>query len=276
VALLGASSSPSAEAPWPQSLPAGIGAQVRTCAARGGLPELVVPAHLKAAVPRAHRDAPVRTRTDTDLAQPEGVAVSPARAAKPREKAKVDGGGQGVARWRLARLRHHPCCALAEVHAALAPLLAPLPARPLQPWPGSRPARFEPLDRPALQPLPAQPSADAAGQLARGKSDAPGEVAGHDASGPSAVVRPQRDGRLRAAGVARCATGHRGARHPRSSPPGRHRPVAAHRPKAPQPSAAWPPPRGSHWAATRGPATAQVGATLLASRPHPQPGCRAW
>ena len=67
----------------------------------------------------------------------------------------------------LARLRHHTFFALAEVNAALAPLLATLNARPFKKLPGSRQALFETLDRPALRPLPAQPYEYAEWKLAR-------------------------------------------------------------------------------------------------------------
>jgi transposase len=130
VAVLGASSSTYAEATWTQSLPDWIGSHVRTCAALGGVPEIVVPDNLKAAVTRAHRYEPVLNRTSTDLAQHYGFAVIPARAAKPRDKAKGEVGVHVVERWMLARLRHHTFCALAEVNAALAPLLTTLNARP--------------------------------------------------------------------------------------------------------------------------------------------------
>jgi transposase len=159
VAVLGASTSPYAEATWPQSLPDWIGSPGRTLAALGGVPAIVVPDHLKAAVLPAHRDAPARNRTSADLARHYGFAVLPARAAKPRDKAKVAVGVHVVARWLLARLRPHTCCALAEGNAALQPLLPALHARPLKQLPGSRQERFASLARPALRPLPLQPSA---------------------------------------------------------------------------------------------------------------------
>jgi transposase len=55
VAVLGASNDTYTEATWTQSLPDWIGSHVRTFAARGGVPEIVVPATLKAAVTPAHR-----------------------------------------------------------------------------------------------------------------------------------------------------------------------------------------------------------------------------
>jgi transposase len=70
VAVLGASNYTYAEATWTQSLPDWIGSHVRTFAALGGVPERVVPDHLKAAVPRAHRSEPALKRTSTALAQP--------------------------------------------------------------------------------------------------------------------------------------------------------------------------------------------------------------
>lgn len=159
LAVLGASNSTYVEAPWTQSLPDGLGSHGRAVAALGGVPDIVVPDNLNAAVTRAHRYAPELTRTSAALAHHDGVAVSPARAAKPRDKAQVAVGVQVVERWMVARLRHHPCFALAEVNAALGALLPALKARPFKKLPGSRQSRFEPLDRPALQPLPAQPSA---------------------------------------------------------------------------------------------------------------------
>jgi transposase len=100
-------------------------------------------------------------------------------------------------------------------------------------------------------------------------------VEGHDSSVPYALVRQPLDVRLSASVVERVATGKRVASHPRSPHKGRHSTVAAHRPKAHQHSAAWTPQRLIHWAATRGPATAQVVAAIRASRPPPQQGFRS-
>ena len=159
IAVLGASNSTYVEATWTQSLPDWIGSHVRTLAALGGVPDIIVPDNLKAAVTRAHRYEPALNRTYADLAPHDGFAVIPARAAKPRDKAKVAVGVQGVERWIVARLRPPTFCALAEVKAAIQPLLLALNARPCKKLPGSRLSLFETLDRPALQPLPAQPYA---------------------------------------------------------------------------------------------------------------------
>jgi transposase len=152
IAVLGASSDTYAEATWPQRLPDWIGAHVRALAAIGGVPEIVVPDNRKAAVTRAHRYEPELNRTYAELAQDSGCAVMPARAAKPRDKAKGAGGVQVVERWMLARLRHHTCFALVDGNTASAALLPALNTRPFQKLPGSRHSLFASRARPALQP----------------------------------------------------------------------------------------------------------------------------
>ena len=101
IAVLGASNYTFAEATWSQSLPDWIGSHVRAFAALGGVPQVVVPDHLKAAVSRPHRYEPTLNRTYADLAQHYGVVIVPARAARPRDKAKVEVGVQVVERWTL-------------------------------------------------------------------------------------------------------------------------------------------------------------------------------
>jgi transposase len=275
VAVLGASNYTYAEATWTQSLPDWIGSHVRTFAALGGVPEVVVPDNLKAAVPRAHRYEPEINRTYADRAQHYGFAVMPARAAKPRDKAKVEVGGQVVERWRLARLRHHTFFSLTEGNAALAPLLLALNARPFKKLPGSRQTLFDSLERPALRPLPVQPYEDAEWKQARVNIDYHVEVEGHYSSVPYALGKQQLDVRLSAQVVELFHRGHRVASHRRSPLKGRHSTITAHMPTAHQRYAEWTPQRLIHWAAHSGPATAYVVETILASRPHPQQGFRS-
>ena len=214
IAVLGASNSTYVEATWTQSLPDWIGSHVRTFAALGGVPDIVVPDNLKAAVTRAHRYEPELNRTYADLAHHSGVAVIPARAAKPRDKAKVEVGVPVVERWIVARLRHHTFFALAAVNTAIGELLPALNARPFKKLPGSRQSLFETLDRPALKPLPAQPYEYAEWKLARVNIDYHVEVEGHYYSVPYALVKQQLEVRVSARVV---ALFHKG--HPRGEPP---------------------------------------------------------
>ena len=275
IAVLGASNYTYAEATWTQSLPDWIGSHVRTFAALGGVPEIVVPDNLKAAVTRAHRYEPELNRTYADLAHHYGVAVIPARAAKPRDKAKVEVGVQVAERWIVARLRHHTFFALAEVNAAIHPLLLALNTRPFKKLPGSRLSLFETLDRPVLRPLPARPYEYAEWKRARVNIDYHVEVEGHYYSVPYALVKQQLEVRVSARVVELFHKGTRVASHVRSRLKGRHSTVAAHMPTAHQRYAEWTPQRLIRWAADSGAATAQLVETILASRPHPQQGFRS-
>jgi hypothetical protein len=114
------------------------------------------------------------------------VAIVPARAARPREKAQVEVGVQVVERGIRARLRHHPFFALLELNTAIAARLVTLNQRPFKQLPGARQSVCEALDRPALRPLPAQPYADAEWQLVRVHIDSHVEVEGHYDSVPYA------------------------------------------------------------------------------------------
>jgi len=275
IAVLGASNYPYAEATWTQSLPDWIGAHVRTLAAIGGVPEVVVPDNLKAAVHRAHRYEPERNRTYADLAYHYGFVVMPARAARPRDKAKVEVGVQVVERWILARLRHQTFFSLAAVTAAIRDLLPARNHRPFKKLPGSRQQLFASLDRPALRPLPTQPYEDAEWKHVRVNIDYHVEVDGPYSSVPDALVKQQLDVRLSAQVVDIFHKGPRVTSHRRSPHKGRHSTVAVHMPTAHRHYAEWTPHRLIRWAAHSGPAPARVVETLLASRPHPQQGFRS-
>ena len=85
-----------------------------------------------------------------------GVAVLPARAAKPRDKAKVEVGVQIAQRWILACLRNRRFYSLGALNEAVAELLERLNTRPFVKLEGCRRSAFEALDRPAMRPLPAR------------------------------------------------------------------------------------------------------------------------
>jgi transposase len=275
LAVLGASNYTYAEVTWTQSLPDWIASHVRTFQALGGVPDIVVPDNLKAAVHRAHRYEPELNRTYAEMAHHYGVAVIPARALRPRDKAKVEVGVQVVERWILARLRNETFFSLPQANEAVQALLHDLNTRPFKKLPGSRHSLFASLDRPALRPLPAQPYAYAEWKRARVNIDYHVEVEGHYYSVPYTLVKQQLDVRLTPHVVELLFKGKRVASHRRSHLKGRHTTVTAHMPKAHQHYAEWTPKRLIEWAATSGVATSRVVETILASRPHPQQGFRS-
>jgi transposase len=70
------------------------------------VPRLLVPDQPRALIARPDRYEPTRTACSRSLGEHYGLAVMPARPAKPRDKPKVEVGVQVVERWILARLRH--------------------------------------------------------------------------------------------------------------------------------------------------------------------------
>jgi len=275
IAVLGASNYTYAEATWTQGLPDWIGSHLRTFAFLGGVPELVVPDNLRAGVSKAHRYEPDTNPTYQDMASHYGVAVLPARVRRPRDKAKVEAGVLVVERWILAALRHRTFFSLAELNTAIRVLLEKLNARPFKKLPGCRREHFEALDKPALQPLPAEPYVYAEWKKARVHIDYHVAVDGHYYSVPHALIKKQLDIRIAQNTIECFYRGNRVASHRRSYQKGRHTTVPAHMPEAHRQAGNWSPERLSNWAAKTGPATEKLILTVLTSRKHPQQAYRS-
>lgn len=275
VAVLGASNYTYAEATWSQSLPDWIGSHVRTFRFLGGVPELVVPDNLRSGVSKAHRYEPDTNPTYQDMASHYGVAVLPARVRKPRDKAKVEGGVLIVERWILAALRHRQFFSLAELNRVISELLEKLNARPFRKLPGCRREHFEQLDRPALQPLPAEPYVYAEWKKARVHIDYHVAFEGHYYSVPYALIRKEVDIRITRNTIECFHRGNRVASHQRSHYKGRHTTVTAHMPESHRQAGEWSPERLMRWASKTGPATEKLIQTVLGSRKHPQQAYRS-
>lgn len=275
VAVLGASNYTFAEATWSQALPDWIGSHVRAFQFLGGVPELVVPDNLKSGVSKAHRYEPDTNPTYQDMASHYGVAVLPARVRKPKDKAKVEGGVLIVERWILAALRHRQFFSLAELNATISKLLVKLNERPFRKLPGCRREHFEQLDRPALQPLPAEPYVYAEWKQARVHIDYHVAVDGHYYSVPYTLIKKQIEVRITRNIIECFYKGNRVASHRRSHHKGSHTTVPAHMPEAHRQAGEWSPERLAKWAAQTGPATEKLIRTVLGSRKHPQQAYRS-
>ncbi|HQT95538.1 MAG: IS21 family transposase [Acidobacteria bacterium 37-71-11] len=274
VAVLGASSYTYVEATWSQGLEDWIGSHVRAFEFFGGVTELVVPDNLRSGVSRACWYEPDLNPTYHEMAQYYQTAILPARPRKPRDKAKVEAAVLLVERWILARLRHRTFFSLSELNAEIVRLVALLNSRPMRVLRVSRRQLYETLDRPALQPLPAERYEYAEWRHARVAIDYHVEVATHYYSVPYQLVGQQVDVRVSAATVECFLRGKRVAAHARSAVRGRHTTVAAHMPRAHQAQAAWTPERVVRWAGQAGPSVAALVAAIMGSRAHPQQGFR--
>ena len=199
----------------------------------------------------------------------------PARAYKPRDKAKAESGVLLAERWIIARLRDRRFYSLAEANAAIAGCVAEINARPFQKLDGSRASLFEQLDRPALRPLPATRYEFATWRKARVNIDYHIAADKHYYSVPCQLARQQVDVRLSAATVEVFHHSRRVASHVRSHVRHGHTTDPAHMPESHRQHAAWTPQRITGWAAKTGPATANLVEKIIASRPHPEQGYRA-
>ena len=274
VAVLGASSYTFAEATWSQSLPDWIGSHQRMLRFIGGVPELLVPDNLKAAVTKADRYSPTINATYAELATHYQTAVLPARPYKPKDKAKAEAGVLLVERWILARLRHHTFFSLAELNRAIAELLPDLNGRPFQGQTESRRSLFEAIDRPALRALPSESYVYAEWRKAKPGIDYHLDIDKRFYSVPHALVGQVLEVRLTDTAVEVMHKGQRVAVHPRHGK-GRFSTLTEHMPKSHQAHRDWSPGRFLNWAEEIGPCTREVVQGQLNDRPHPEHGYRA-
>jgi transposase len=204
-----------------------------------------------------------------------GVAVMPARPRKPRDKAKVENAVLIAERWIVAALRHRKFHALGELNEAISELLEKLNHRPFRKREGSRASLFAELDRPALQPLPAERYILAHWKTVRASIDYHVEIDRHYYSVPYQLAGQKLDARFTAASVEILHNGKRVASHARSGAAYRHTTVSEHMPKSHQAHLEWTPSRLIYWAEGIGAATAEVVRTILERKPHPEMGYRA-
>lgn len=275
VAVLGASNYTYVEAFPSQELPFWIAGHVHTFEFLQGCPQIVVPDNLRSAVTRSHRYEPELNATYAEMAAHYGVAVIPARARKPRDKAKVEVGVQIVERWICARLRHRTFFSLGELNAVIPELVADVNRRPFKKMEGSRLSLFENLERPVLRPLPSRPYEFAIWKTAKVSIDYHVEVDRHYYSVPYQLVGEHCDARLSATTIELFHRGRRVASHVRSYVPGGYTTDPSHMPDSHRRHLEWPPARIVKWAERTGPNTGSLVTSILTSRPHPEQGYRS-
>jgi transposase len=278
VAVLGASNYLYAEAVASQELSSWLTAHVHAFEAMGCLPRVIVPDNLASAVKKAHRYEPDINASYQEMAAHYGVAIIPARARKPRDKAKVENGVLLAERWVLARLRNRRFYSLGEANIEVAKLVAWLNDRPFKKMPGSRRQLFEELERPVMRPLPATRYSYGAwktGVKVNIDYHIEDTAYHHYYSVPYQLVGQRVDVRTGAITVEVFCSGRRVASHLRSFAPGRHTTDPAHMPDSHRRHAQWTPSRVIAWAEKTGPNTAALAKEIMATRTHPEQGYRS-
>jgi len=153
VTVLGASGLTFVHATATQSTKDFISSHIQAFNFYGGVPNILVPDNLKAAV-ISHKKGVVRLNDSyKDMAEHYGVAVEPARPYSPQDKSKVELGVKAVQRWILMKLRNHTFFSVDELNQQIYLLIDGYNNKILRRIGKSRSELFETLDKPLLHPL---------------------------------------------------------------------------------------------------------------------------
>jgi transposase len=278
VATLGASNYTYAEVLSSQALGPWLQAHVHAFSFFEGVAGALVPDNLKSGVTHACLYDPEINPAYAELAGHYNTVVLPARARKPRDKAKVENGVLQAERWLLAPLRKQTFFCVEDANKAVGIQLKWLNNRPLSKMDGTRHSVYLEVDKPALKALPQRPYEFADWEVGVKVHDADYHVAfaRNFYSVPYGLHGKRVDVRATATTVECLYRGKVVATHPRVYGRGNtYQTAPEHRPKAHRVNHDWPPERLIAWAGKVGTATAAVVERMLRERPHPEQGYRA-
>jgi transposase len=275
VAVLGASNFIYAEATPSQRVTHWVGSHIRAFSCIGGVPEALVIDNLKSGVTRACRYEPELNKTFEEFGAHFSTTILPTRAAKPRDKAKVEKAVQDVERWVLAPLRNRRFASVAEINLAIEPLLETLNNRIMQDYKVSRQELFERVDKPALRPLPTVAFVPATWKLARVGLDYHIQIDNHFYSVPYSLVREEVWVRISEGLVEVFHDNTRVASHYRSLVKYRFSTTTEHMPSAHQAVRSWTAENFQKWSQEVGVQTEHLVNTILSVSAHKEQGFRS-
>jgi transposase len=275
VAVLGASNYTFVYAVENQTLPNWVKCHVNAFEFFAGIPEILVPDNLKSGVTKACKYEPDINPTYNDLAMHYNTAVIPARALKPRDKAKVEQGVQLAQRWILACFRHRTFTSISEINNAIIPLLDKLNNKTMRQYKKSRKELFLELDTPVLKSLPEHKFEFATWKIAKVNIDYHVEVDKHFYSVPYKCCGEKVDIRITQNTIEVFKLGELVSVHKRKNLPGRHTTIAEHMPSNHRKHAEWTPDRILNWAGQNGVATKELCINIIAKATHPEQGFRS-
>jgi transposase len=275
VGVLGASSYTFCEATWSQSMPDWLASNRRMLDFFRGVPEILVPDNLRAGVSKADRYEAKINPSYQEFAEHYGTCVIPARARKPKDKAKVEVGVLVAERWILAALRNRTFFSLAELNDAIRVLLDRINNKKMRHLGKSRQELFEQLDLPALKALNPTPYEYGEWQQAgvnidyHIKFDVAYYSVHHSLIGAEVFVRATQ----RVVEIYHNFT--RVALHERTYIKGKYQTDPSHRPIAHQEQAKWTPERITNWAQSKGGFVRDFIAELIKHRVHSEQAYRS-
>ncbi|AWF01351.1 TPA: IS21 family transposase [Pseudomonas aeruginosa] len=257
IAALGGSSFTYCEATWTQRIRDWISSHVRMFEYFGGVPRVLVPDNLKAAVTKADRFEPEINPSYQALCRYYGIAPLPARPRSPKDKAKAEGAVLLAQRWILFALRKHTFYSLEEANRKIRELLDQLNSKPFQKRVGSRHSQWLEHELPALRLLPAQPYEFAEWGKVRAGTDYHVRIDGHSYSVPYQLRGKEFDYRLTDKVVELIFSGQSEAVHPRSFEKDQTSTQASHQPREHR-EMQWDRDEALAWASAIGPNTTSV------------------
>lgn len=271
IGVMGASSYTFIEASRGQNGAEWIASHRRMLEFFGGVPEILVPDNLKSGITKADRYEALVNENYRAFCEHYKTCVIPARAQRPKDKAKVEVGVLVVSRYILAALRNQVFHSLAELNEAIRPILLRLNDKKMRQYGQSRRELFLEIDLPALGALPSAPFEFAEWARARVNIDYHIAYAGHFYSAPYELIGKEVEVRATVDMVEVLHRCERVASHQRSFIKGRYTTDEGHRPPAHAEHLKWTPERIKQWAEkTGGPDVCKFIDELMKQRQHPE------
>ncbi len=274
VGALGASQFTFIEATATQTITDWIASHIHMWDYFGGVSQLVVPDNLKSAVTKTHRYDPDINANYQHVSEHYGFAIVPARAYKPKDKAKVENAVGCIERQVLAPLRHRTFTSLSELNEVIQEKLRDFNQKKFQKLDSSRKELFEKLDQPALKSLPKERYQYALWRRAKVNIDYHVIFEQHYYSVPYQYIQKEIELRATQKTLECFYQGERIALHQRTHTPYKHSTIKEHMPKNHQAQSGWSPERIKRWANKIGPQTKQFIEHLMAARPFPEQAYR--
>jgi len=275
VGSLGASQYTYVEATATQQIQDWIGSHIRMWAYFGGVSKVVVPDNLKAGVTKAHRYDPDINANYQHVGEHYGFAIVPARAGKPKDKAKVENAVGCIERQILAPLRHITFTSIAQINEEIKKRLASFNSQQFQKMKTSRRELFETIDKPALKSLPEYQYEYATWKKAKINIDYHFVFDEHYYSVPYQYIHEIIEIRATTTTIECFYQNKRIAAHQRSHARYKFTTIKAHMPSSHQKQSEWSPERIKRWANKVGPKTQQFIEHMIAMRAFPEQAFRS-
>lgn len=269
VCVLGASGYTFVHASATQSTKDFIKSHVSAFHFYGGIPNILVPDNLKAAVISHKKGVVTLNESYADMARHYGVAIEPARPYKPQDKAKVELGVKAIQRWILMKLRHHTFFSVDELNQQINLLLDGYNNKIIRRLGKSRTELFETLDKPSLHPLRANSYIYKEFKTATVGIDYHVELDGSGYSVPFQYLGKKVDITYSDTSVVIALDGEMIAHHPKLSHPYQDSTQLGHMPREHQYQyEKWNPRRILNWANSIGAHTTALMQNIMDSRSH--------